>query len=128
MKYYPRGNGSKYKSKKTEVGGIVFDSRKEAKRYKELVALEAAGAISDLERQVEFELIPAAHEPDVIGPKGGVKRGKLIERKCSYFADFVYIDQDGNKVVEDTKGMRTADYIIKRKLMLAVHGIRIKEV
>ena len=59
--------------------------------------------------------------------KGGVKKGKVIEQKCSYIADFVYTE-NGEKVVEDTKGFRTKDYIIKRKLMLYIHGIRIQEV
>jgi hypothetical protein len=91
-----------------------------------LKLLERSGKISDLQRQVKFVLIPAQYEPDTIGPKGGVKRGKLLERETSYVADFVYIE-GGKQVVEDTKGFRTADYIIKRKLMLLFHGIRIKE-
>ena len=56
------------------------------------------------------------------------ENGELIERACTYIADFVYFDEKGNLVVEDTKGMRTDTYIIKRKLMLHVHGIRIHEV
>lgn len=52
---------------------------------------------------------------------------KLIERGVYYIADFVYY-RDGEYIVEDTKGVRTKDYIIKRKLMLYVHGIKIKEV
>jgi hypothetical protein len=75
---------------------------------------------------VKFILIPAQYEPDTIGARGGVKRGKLLEREVSYVADFVYT-QDGKTIVEDTKGFKTKDYIIKRKLMLYVHGIRIKE-
>ena len=59
--------------------------------------------------------------------KGCFKPGKLLEKECSYIADFVYI-QNGNLVVEDTKGFRTEAYKIKRKLMLHVHGIRIKEI
>jgi len=73
-------------------------------------------------------LIPAQREPDVIGVKGGVKKGKVIEKECSYIADFVYNDEDGDLIVEDTKGIKTKDYIIKRKLMLYVHGIKITEV
>ena len=118
---------SKYHSKKTVVNGMVFDSKKEAKRYSELVLLERAGKIQGLRRQVEFILIPAQHEPNTVGKRGGIKKGKVIERKCSYIADFVYVE-NGRVVVEDTKGMRTTDYVIKRKLMLHVHGIRIKEV
>ena len=108
---------SKYKAKKTEIDGIVFDSKKEAKRYQELILLERAGVISDLQRQVKFVLIPVQRI-----------NGKVVERECSYVADFVYLDEAGKKVVEDTKGVKTKDYIIKRKLMLYVHGIRIKEV
>ena len=126
MKYYSK---SKYKAKKVKVDGMIFDSKKEYNRWLELKAYEDAGRISDLERQVKFNLIPAAHEPDIVGPKGGIKRGKLIERECNYIADFVYVDAvSGERVVEDTKGMRTPDYTIKRKLMLWVHGIRINEV
>jgi hypothetical protein len=118
---------SKYGAKKVTVNGITFDSQKEYRRFRELVLLERAGRIQDLQRQVKFVLIPAQYEPDTIGKRGGVKRGKLIERECSYIADFVYTE-DGKQVVEDTKGFRTADYIIKRKLMLKEHGIRIKEI
>lgn len=120
---------AKYKSHKTEVDGIVFDSRKEARRWKELRLLEDEGHISDLQRQVRFELIPAQKEPDTRGPKGGVIKGKTIERKVEYVADFVYTDAEtGEMVVEDTKGMKTKDFIIKRKLMLYVHGIRVREI
>lgn len=89
--------------------------------------LEKAGEISDLKTQVKFQLIPTQREPDTLGKRGGIRQGKMIERECSYIADFVYTE-NGNTVVEDTKGMRTKDYIIKRKLMLWIHGIRIKEV
>ena len=118
---------SKYGAKKTVVGGVEFDSKKEARRYQELLLLERAGAITELQRQVEFELIPAQREPDSVGVRGGIKKGKVIEHKCSYVADFVY-KENGKKVVEDTKGFKTKDYIIKRKLMLSVYGIRIKEI
>ena len=117
----------KYGNKKVEIDGQVFDSRKEARRYQELRLLEKAGAIQNLQMQVKFVLIPAQYEPDIIGKRGGVKRGKLIERECSYIADFQYIE-NGKLIVEDTKGFRTKDYIIKRKLMLHEYGIRIKEI
>ena len=123
----------KYHNKKITLDGITFDSLKEANRYRELKLLERAGKISLLRRQVKFLLIPAQYgktaERYTRGAnKGQYKRGELIERECAYIADFVYFDADGKKVVEDTKGMRTKDYIIKRKLMLERHGIRIKEV
>ena len=122
-------NDSKYHSQKIEIDGLSFDSRKEARRYQELMLLEACGEISDLQRQVKYVLIPAQREPDTIGPRGGRKRGKVIERECAYIADFVYRDNStGSTVVEDTKGMRTTEYIIKRKLLLYTHGIRIHEI
>ena len=123
-----RYSGNKYGSKKVEVNGIVFDSKKEAKRYQELLLLEKAGAIQNLQRQVKYVLIPAQREfTNEIYTKGHFKQGKLLERECSYIADFVYIE-NGKIVCEDTKGFRTKDYIIKRKLMLKVHGIRITEI
>lgn len=124
MRWY---NQNKYKNTKTIVDGIEFDSRKEAARYKELKLLEAAGEISNLEMQVKFVLIPTQREPDFVGVRGGIKKGKIIEKECSYLADFVYI-RDGEVIVEDTKGIRTKDYIIKRKLMLYLLGIRIQEI
>jgi hypothetical protein len=117
---------SKYHSRKITRDGMTFDSLKEYRRFCELSLLEKAGPIADLQRQVKFILIPAQYEPDTIGPKGRVKRGKLIERECAYIADFVYTES-GKAVVEDSKGFRTADYKIKRKLMLYIHGIRIRE-
>ena len=119
---------NKYKSHKTSVNGVIFDSKKEYNRYIELTLLSRSGAIKGLKRQVKFELIPAQYEPDIINPRGKVKKGKLIERAVSYIADFVYTDENGKTVVEDTKGFRTKDYIIKRKLLLYMHGIRIKEI
>jgi hypothetical protein len=122
---------SKYGSKKVVIDGQTFDSKKEARRYCELLLLVRAGEITDLQRQVEFELIPAQYETierysDKTGKR--LKDGmRCVEQKCSYYADFVYY-KDGQMVVEDTKGMRTTDYIIKRKLMLWVHGIKIREV
>jgi hypothetical protein len=118
---------SKYHSRKVTRDGITFDSVKEAKRYQELLLLERAGAIQDLKRQVKFVLIPTQREPDTRGVRGGIIKGKVLELECSYVADFVYTE-NGKTVVEDTKGFRTKDYVIKRKLMLSVHGIRIKEV
>lgn len=119
---------NKYGSRKIEVDGIVFDSKKEARRYQELILLQKTGTVHDLKRQVKYILIPTQREPDTIGARGGIHKGKVIEKECSYVADFVYRTDDGLVVVEDTKGFRTKDYIIKRKLMLYIHGIRIKEV
>lgn len=125
-------NSRKYRNKKVEVDGILFDSKKEANRYMELKLLEKAGQITDLKRQVRYELIPRQREQSTdmykAGPhKGEYKLGKVIEQSCYYVADFVYKEGDCI-VVEDTKGMKTKDYVIKRKLMLHKYGIRIKEV
>lgn len=118
---------AKYQNKKVEVAGIVFDSKREANRYNELLLLEKAGAISNLQRQVKFILIPSQREPDTVGKRGGIHKGKLLEKECAYYADFVYTE-NGKTVVEDTKGVRTTEYIIKRKLLLYRYGIRIREV
>lgn len=115
---------SKYGNKKIEVDGIVFDSRKEANRYKDLKMLQDVGIIRNLHMQVKFILIPAQYSSEVKTKNG---KSKCIERECTYVADFAYYDEFGQYHVEDTKGFRTKDYIIKRKLMLHVHGIRIEE-
>ena len=110
---------SKYGAQKTEYDGIVFDSKREALRWRELALLQRAGEITDLRRQVKFILVPAQVD----------ENGKIAERAVSYVADFVYSDmRSGETVVEDAKGMHTREYIIKRKLMRYVHGIRIREV
>lgn len=121
------GTGKKYGNKKIYEDGEVFDSKKEYRRWKELILLVKSGEISKLQRQVKYTLIPSQREPDIRGPRGGIRPGKLIEREVSYIADFVYTDKAGQIVVEDCKGMQTKDYVIKRKLMLWRHGIRIKE-
>lgn len=127
------GTNGKYNAKKVQYDGITFDSKKEYRRYMELSALEKAGAIQNLQRQVKYTLIPAQREPDTIGSRGGIKKGKLIERECAYYADFVYIvTETGEKVVEDVKGYHGGGayeiFKIKRKLMLFIHNIKIKEI
>lgn len=104
---------NKYQAKKS--GG--YDSRKEHRRANELRLMQRAGLITNLREQVSYELIPTQRGAD----------GKVLERACDYIADFVYTDKNGKTVVEDTKGVKTKEYIIKRKLMLHVHGIRIVE-
>lgn len=111
--------------------GIVHDSIKELRRWKELQLLERAGLIKDLKRQVKFVLIPAQREQGTIGKRGGLKQGKLIERELSYIADFVYTE-NGKMVVEDAKGYKGgtvyALFVIKRKMMLYVHKIQVREI
>ena len=118
-----RRGGNKYHASPT--GGNA--SRKEARREAQLRLLQRAGQISQLRTQVPFELIPAQYGPGTTGPRGGKKSGRCLERSVVYVADFVYLDRDGQQIVEDSKGFRTKDYIIKRKLMLWVHGIQIRE-
>lgn len=122
----------KYGNKKITAGnGQVFDSKKEYRRYCELTLLERAGEITNLQRQVQFILLPEQRAPGTEtykkGPrKGQVKPGPVLERKVTYIADFMYFE-NGEPVVEDVKGLRTKEYVIKRKLMLYTYGIRIKE-
>lgn len=123
---------SKYNSRKVIRDGMTFDSVKEYRRYCELKLLEKAGTITELETQKPFELIPAQYETfERYGKKGQrLKDGKrCIEKSVVYNADFYY-KENGVEVVEDTKSeaTKTKDYIIKRKLMLKVYGIKIKEV
>lgn len=123
----------KYHNIKTMTSdGIEHDSQAEAKRWIQLKLLERAGEITDLKRQVKYVLIPAQYETiERYSMKGKrLKDGtKLIEKECAYIADFVYTDwKTGQVVVEDTKGFKTKDYIIKRKLMLWVHNIKLREV
>ncbi len=93
-------------------------SNRETRRAQELRTLERAHLIHELREQVRFELLPAQRDAS----------GKLLERPCSYVADFVYLDADGVRHVEDAKGMRTPVYQLKRKLMLWFHKIRVEEV
>lgn len=125
------GVRQKYGNKKVVVDGQVYDSKKEYRRWCDLSLLERAGVIANLRRQVEYVLIPDQRGRSTgtykKGPKKGQEKpGKLLERKVVYIADFVY-EKDGETIVEDSKGLRTKDYVIKRKMMLQKYGIRIKE-
>lgn len=140
-RYYKRNGKRKLNNEVTLVDGIVFGSKKEAKRYTELQLLERVGEISDLELQKRYELIPAQYETIETGEfyKVGERKGQpktkqvCVEQSVVYIADFVY-KQNGQVVVEDVKGYRDpssaayAKFVLKRKMMLYFHGIRIKEV
>ena len=102
---------SKYGAVKTEVDGIMFDSKHEASRYQELRLLEQAGEIANLRLQVPYILFPKN------------EHGRALK----YIADFVYNDDTGALVVEDAKGHSTDVYKIKRRLMAELKGIKIKE-
>lgn len=108
---------NKYRNRKVTRNGITYDSQKEANRHAILKMLERAGKITNLQRQVKFELLPSQKD----------EKGKVIERACSYVADFTYYE-NGVYIVEDTKGFRTPEYKLKKKMLLYFHGIRIKEV
>lgn len=136
--YRPKGRGkSKYNAQKISVDGMTFDSIREFRRYSYLAMLQEKGQIKDLRRQVPFPLLPAQYEQleEVYqrGPrKGQHKTGECLEKSVTYVADFVYLyrtlEGEWIQIVEDAKGFRTDDYVIKRKLMLWVHGIRVIEV
>ena len=103
------GAHSKYHARKTEVDGIVFDSKKEAEYYCQLKFFLKAGYITQIERQVAYELQPAfRHE------------GRA-ERAIKYLADFRVTYKDGHVEVVDVKGVRTEAYKLKRKLLLFKH-------
>lgn len=109
----------KYRNRKVVTEDGTFDSVKEYSRWQELKLLQKAGEIYELQRQVPFVVVPNQKD----------ENGKVIERAVIYIADFTYRStKDGRIVVEDTKGMKTREYIIKRKLMMYRHGIRIREV
>lgn len=120
---------NKYHAKKVSICGIEFDSKKEGMRWLLLKDMERTGEISDLRRQVPFELLPAIYRDFTVHlkTKDKVER-KLVQRAVHYVADFVYLDKEGKQIVEDTKGLRLPDYILKKKMMLALLGIEISEI
>ena len=131
---FRRRNG-KYNARKVKTEDGSFMSKKELKRWTELKLQEEAGVISDLRKQVKFVLIPAQREPDHMdyskSSRGRLVAGKLLEREVSYIADFVYI-KDGKQIVEDAKGLRKGNaydlFVVKRKMMLYFHRIKVQEV
>ena len=139
-KWY-KGKRQKLNNKIVTIDGIKFHSKKEGERYCELKLLQRAGVISELELQKSYELIPAQYETIETGEyyQRGDKKGQpktkqvCIEQSVVYIADFVY-KQNGQTVVEDVKGFRDtssatyAKYVLKRKMMLWLHGIKIREV
>ncbi len=115
---------AKYNNKKTGV----YDSKAEARRGAELELLLHLGEIIALKRQVVFILVPDQFE--TLPPKTPRSKPKqvLVERKSYYVADFTYFTTAGEYIVEDVKGVKTALYVLKRKLMLHIHSIRVREV
>lgn len=106
---------SKYRAVKTTIDDIKFDSKKEAKRYIQLKQMEKLGIIKNLQRQVKYELQPSFKFD-----------GKTI-RSINYIADFVY-EIDGQEVIEDVKGIRTKEYLLKKKLFMYKYQKNIKEI
>lgn len=106
---------NKYGNKKTQYKGIKFDSKKECEYFIYLEKLEALGAISELQRQVRFELQPSFKH-----------NGKTI-RAITYVADFTFYDQEGKYHIVDTKGIKTDVYLLKKKMM-QFKGYEIEEV
>ncbi len=102
---------NKYHNKKQLIDGQVFDSKKEAGRYAQLLLLEKANKISDLQTQVPFILIEKS------------QHGRAIK----YIADFVYFE-NGKQIVEDVKGVRTPIYKLKKRLIAEKYNIIIKEI
>ncbi len=105
----PGRRPSKYRAVRTTADGLSFASKKEATRYCQLKLLQTACTISNLRMQVPYKLIV---------------NGVLV---CRYISDFEYVEK-GISVVEDAKGYRTREYRLKKKLMLALFGITIREV
>jgi hypothetical protein len=126
----PFAPANKYRNKFTEIDGIHFTSRAEAKWYGVFKAQKAAGEIRDFRMQVPFELVPAQKAPVTKFDKHGNPRTveKVIELAVKYVADFVVDENDGTQTVYDVKGFPDQKYPIKRKLMRYVHGIAIQEV
>lgn len=112
---------NKFGAIKCEYQGKIFDSKKERDRYIYLQALQKKGRISGLEWQKKFQLIPLQRE-----------NGVVVERPATYIADFVYYDSNGKMVVEDVKGCKSGaayrEFVLKRKLMLWINHIRVREV
>lgn len=126
-----RQKGKKYNNKTFEADGYKWDSKKEYERWLVLKEAEAKGVITDLQRQVKFELIPAVTEEYVehLKTKDKIKKRTLQLAIC-YTCDFAYY-KDGEYVVSDVKAspkMLPKEYVLKKKILFALKGIRIREV
>lgn len=120
-------NTNKYGAKKVVFDGITFDSKKEGLYYLKLKDMERCGEISNLRMQVPYELLPAIYKDEVVHLKTKDKViKKCVQRAVNYIADFVYT-KDGKEYIIDTKGMKLPDYILKKKMMLALLGLEIIE-
>lgn len=126
-----REKGKKYNNTKVEYDGIKFDSKKEMQRYLVLKTAEENGLISNLQLQVRFELIPAVKEEYIehLKTKDKIKT-RTLQLPITYTCDFQYI-KDGETIIEDIKAspkMLPKEYTLKKKMMFALKGVKIKEV
>ena len=120
--------GKKYGNHEVTYRGLQFDSELERDRWIFLTSAQEAGKISGLRRQVRFELLPRQLGHKTKTTRSGKTRQVLtvLEFGVDYIADFLYY-KEGELVIEDTKGHKTRDYVIKRKLM-RYQGHPIREV
>lgn len=105
---------SKYKNNKTEVDGIIFDSAREARHYGELNLQVAGGQVASFELQPTIEIVPKCKRQD-----------GSMQRAIKYIGDFKVFYPDGTVQIHDVKGAKTAEFLIKEKLLWALHGIEI---
>lgn len=106
---------NKYRAVRTIVDGVAFHSKRESEAWQYLKIRERAGEIKDLKRQVPFELY------------GSTKDGSITQLICRYVADFQYFDVKKNQtVIADSKGVKTALFILRSKMMKASHGIDVE--
>lgn len=119
----------KYGNRQTVICGEKFDSAKEGRRYLYLLDAQKRGVISDLKRQVKFQLIPAVTEEYVVHLKTKDKvKTRTLQRAITYICDFQYV-KDGKLIVEDVKSspdILPDDFALKNKMMFAIKGIKIK--
>ena len=122
---------SKYKNTKVEYQGIKFDSKREMQRYIVLKDAESKGIIQDLQMQVKYELIPAVKETYIKHLKTKDKEcERTLQLPITYTCDFAYV-KDNELVVEDvkiSKSMLPKEYVLKKKMMFALKGIKIREI
>ena len=125
---------NKYGAKKVEIDGMVFDSKLESLRYLFLKDAQSKGIITDLQCQVQYELLPNMYKDEIKQLKTKSKLvQRLVQRKVVYTADFTYkVAHTQNLVVEDTKGgnifTQSRDWPLRKKMMYYFHGIEVREV
>lgn len=118
-----KNSNNKFNAEKVTFRGMTFDSRKEFKRFLYLQFQEKKGVISQLRRQVKFQIIPPLYTTrTIVHAKTTEIRCSLIDRASYYTCDFLY-RENGKIIIEDVKSAETAklkDYILRRKLMIRI--------